>query len=155
MKIQALHKVTSSSDSGLLVYSNYIGDLNRITIAEGNLNSEGDYVISSDSKKCISFKDIFSFSKTNNYVLFKSKYTIKNPYVFIDVNGAKLYFKSLEIFEAYTRGEDLLEETYLELRPDEDRTSLPDNYFAYKYTGRNIDIGTDQYIQDKKYDEIA
>ena len=153
MRIQALHKVGANTD--LLVYSNYEGDLSRITIAEGSLDSNGNYIISSDNKKRISFKDVFSFSKTNNYVLFKSKYTIKNPYVFIDVDGVLLYFKSLEIFEAYTRGEDLLEETYLELRPDEDRASLPDNYFTYKYTGRNIDIGTDQYIQDKKYGEIA
>lgn len=153
IKIQTLHQPFVKSD--YLVYSNYEKDLSRITIAEGSLDSNGNYTISSDSKKRISFKDVFSFSKTNNYILFKSKYTIKNPYVFIDVNGAKLYFKSLEIFEAYTRGEDLLEETYLELRPDEDRTSLPDNYFIYKYTGRNIDIGTDQYIQDKKYGEIA
>lgn len=153
IKIQTLHQPFVKSD--YLVYSNYEEDLSRIIIAEGSLDSNGNYTISSDSKKRISFKDVFSFSKTNNYILFKSKYTIKNPYVFIDVNGVKLYFKSLEIFEAYTRGEDLLEETYLELRPDEDRTSLPNNYFAYKYTGRNIDIGTDQYIQDKKYGEIA
>lgn len=153
IKIQTLHQPFFQSD--YLVYSNYEEDLSRIIIAEGSLDSNGNYTISSDSKKRISFKDVFSFSKTNNYILFKSKYTIKNPYVFIDVNGVKLYFKSLEIFEAYTRGEDLLEETYLELRPDEDRTSLPNNYFAYKYTGRNIDIGTDQYIQDKKYGEIA
>lgn len=153
IKIQTLHQPFFQSD--YLVYSNYEKDLSRIIIAEGSLDSNGNYTISSDSKKRISFKDVFSFSKTNNYILFKSKYTIKNPYVFIDVNGAKLYFKSLEIFEAYTRGEDLLEETYLELRPDEDRTAIPDNYFTYKYTGRNIDIGTDQYIQDKKYGEIA
>ena len=153
LRIQTLHKATSQSD--YLVYSNVEKDLSRITIAEGSLDSNGNYTISSDSKKRISFKDVFSFSKTNNYILFKSKYTIKNPYVFIDVNGVKLYFKNLEIFEAYTRGEDLLEETYLELRPNEDRASLPDNYFTYKYTGRNIDIGTDQYIQDKKYGEIA
>lgn len=153
MRIQAFHKPNSQSD--YLVYSNYEGDLSRITIAEGNLDSNGNYIISSNSKKRISFKDVFSFSKTNNYILFKSKYTIKNPYVFIDTNGVDLYFKSLEIFEAYTRGEDLLEENYLELRPNEDRASLPDNYFIYKYTGRNIDIGTDQYIQDKKYGEIA
>ena len=58
---------------------------------------------------------------------------------------------SLELFEAYTRGHDFIQENYTTVRPEErdpnnidDETSramsFVDNYFTYKYTGRNIDI---------------
>jgi hypothetical protein len=41
------------------------------------------------------------------YILFKSKYTIKNPYIYLKIianEGAGTILKNLEIFEAYTRG---------------------------------------------------
>lgn len=58
---------------------------------------------------------------------------------------------SLELFEAYTRGHDFIQENYTTVRPEErdpnninDETSkamsFTDNYFTYKYTGRDIDI---------------
>ena len=57
---------------------------------------------------------------------------------------------SLELFEAYTRGHDFIQENYTTVRPqernpeDSSETSrimnFDDNYFTYKYTGRNIDI---------------
>ncbi len=55
-----------------------------------------------------------------------------------------------QLFEAYTRGHDFIQEDYTTVRPAEkDPTNLSetsrlmdfeDNYFTYKYTGRDIDI---------------
>ncbi len=57
---------------------------------------------------------------------------------------------SLELFEAYTRGHDFIQENYTTVRaeerdPEDDSEtskimSFEDNYFTYKYTGRDIDI---------------
>jgi hypothetical protein len=63
---------------------------------------------------------------------------------------------NLELFEAYTRGHDFIQENYTTVRAeerdphDDSETSrimsYKDNYFTYKYTGRNIDI----FCGDKK-----
>ncbi|MCD8209973.1 MAG: hypothetical protein LUC37_00350 [Prevotella sp.] len=63
-------------------------------------------------------------------------------------NPLNLY--SFELFEAYTRGHDFIQEAYTTVRPeerdpnDDSETSrimsYDDNYFIYKYSGRNIDI---------------
>jgi hypothetical protein len=63
-----------------------------------------------------------------------------------------LILKSLEIFEAYTRGSDILEENYISLRPGEDRSTLS---LDYKYSGRNIDIGINNYVQNRKSSTIV
>lgn len=64
-------------------------------------------------------------------------------------NVLNLY--SLELFEAYTRGRDFIQENYTIVRPEERDPDDPDNetsrimdyndnYFTYKYSGRNIDL---------------
>lgn len=62
-----------------------------------------------------------------------------------------LNLHSLEIFEAFTRGRDFIEENYTIVRPKERNPKEPDketsrcmnydeNYFTYKYSGRDIDL---------------
>lgn len=52
----------------------------------------------------------------------------------------------LKLFEAYTRGHDFIQEDYTTVRPQEQDVNgkrlmdFDDNYFVYKYTGRDFDI---------------
>lgn len=65
-----------------------------------------------------------------------------------------------QLLEAYTRGHDFIQETYTTVRakernPDNNSDtsrlmSYDDNYFTYKYTGREIDI-TNQSKNDKNF----
>ena len=158
LRIQCMHQPWSG-DSRYKIYTNYIGDLKRLIIAEGSIQNDGNYGLNFNKQKCIKFADVdYSYtadSAESTYILFKSKYTIKNPYIYLDFNEEKdkaLILKNLEIFEAYTRGSDLLDESYVELRPGENRSTLN---LVYKYTGRNIDIGLNQYIQNRKCSLIA
>lgn len=62
----------------------------------------------------------------------------------------QLNLYSLKLFEGYTRGHDFIQEKYTTVRPEERDSnddsetsramSYDENYFTYKYTGRNIDI---------------
>lgn len=57
----------------------------------------------------------------------------------------ELNLLSLELFEAHTRGRDFIEESYTEVRPQELKNgkrlmTFDDNYFTYKYTGRNFKL---------------
>lgn len=158
LRIQCLHKPVSGQNK-YNISTNEISDLNKLIIAEGSLQNDGNYSLNFDSTKCIKFSNInYSFSSStgeDTYILFKSKYTIKNPYIYLDLNENKdfaLILKSLEIFEAYTRGSDILEENYISLRPGEDRSTLS---LDYKYSGRNIDIGINNYVQNRKSSTIA
>lgn len=65
--------------------------------------------------------------------------------------AGQLNLYSLELFEAYTRGHDFIQENYTSVRPEERDPLTPeletsrimsydDNYFVYKYSGRNIDM---------------
>lgn len=52
----------------------------------------------------------------------------------------------LKLFEAFTRGHDFIQEDYTTVRPQEQDVNgnrsmdFDDNYFVYKYTGRDFDI---------------
>lgn len=52
----------------------------------------------------------------------------------------------LKLFEAYTRGHDFIQEDYTTVRPQEQDANgnklmnFDDNYFTYKYSGRDFDI---------------
>ena len=158
LRIQCLHKPVSGQNK-YNISTNEISDLNKLIIAEGSLQNDGNYSLNFDPTKCIKFSNInYSFSSStgeDTYILFKSKYTIKNPYIYLDLNENKdsaLILKSLEIFEAYTRGSDILEENYISLRPGEDRSTLS---LDYKYSGRNIDIGINNYVQNRKSSTIV
>lgn len=74
-------------------------------------------------------------------------------YVFqtgIEQERGVLNLYSLKLFEAFTRGHDFIQENYTTVRPEEmgvdeygqlnKLMSYRDNYFTYKYSGRNIDI---------------
>lgn len=67
----------------------------------------------------------------------------------------KVNLYSLELFPAYTRGHDFIQEKYTTVRPNEQNSNgerlmtYDDNYFTYKYTGRDIDI-----FQGKKDEEL-
>ena len=68
---------------------------------------------------------------------------------------------SLELFEAYTRGHDFIQENYVAVRPqerDKDDSSetskvmnYEDNYFVYKYSGRKIDISCQNTNETELY----
>lgn len=81
--------------------------------------------------------------KNTNQVCFDTSLLLKQ-----EKEVLNLY--SLELFEAYTRGHDFIQEKYTTVRPqernpeDSSETSrimdYKDNYFTYKYSGRDIDI---------------
>lgn len=74
-----------------------------------------------------------------------------NAEISLNQQAGELNIRSLELFEAFTRGRDFIEENYTIVRPQErDSNDLlnetsrcmnyDDNYFTYKYSGRDIDI---------------
>ena len=152
LKIDGMH---ATSDEKYLIYNNWRTLISRLVIAEGNIDNNGNYKISTESTKRINFSKVAqNLSKETMaedvYILFKSKYTIKNPYIYLKIianEGAGTILKNLEIFEAYTRGQDILEEPYLELRAGEYRNTLEEQ-LKYKYSGRNIELPQDYYAQN-------
>ena len=67
----------------------------------------------------------------------------------LNQEAGQMNIRSFELFEAFTRGRDFIEENYTIVRPQEksDKSietsrymEYDDNYFTYKYSGRDIDI---------------
>lgn len=81
-----------------------------------------------------------------------SSYTYE---VVLSSTPGKVNLYSLELFPAYTRGHDFIQEKYTTVRPNEQDSNgnrlmtYDDNYFTYKYTGRDIDI-----FQGRKDNEL-
>ena len=72
-----------------------------------------------------------------------------NAEMSLNQEAGQMNIRSFELFEAFTRGRDFIEENYTIVRPQErgdqnDETSrcmtYDENYFIYKYSGRDIDI---------------
>lgn len=80
----------------------------------------------------------------NQYIIYKNKKSYSCNINFKqERNSLNLY--SLELLEAYTRGHDFIQENYTTVRAKELQNnkrimSYDDNYFAYKYSGRDFDI---------------
>lgn len=98
-----------------------------------------------------SFNSFLTFLSDNIEVYKNFSSMSFNADLFIDTNEIRNSFNliSLEMFEAYTRGRDFLEENYTEVRPQEKgiidverKQTCNSNYFNYKYTGRNFSLSS-------------
>jgi len=81
----------------------------------------------------------------NPFIIYKNKKSYNCNLSFSQLrNSLNLY--SLELMEAYTRGHDFIQENYTTVRAKEIDSnnkrvmSYNDNYFTYKYSGRDFDI---------------
>lgn len=96
--------------------------------------------------KISQIRDFSLFLATINDVLnFAEKKTLECILNFTqERQSINLY--ELKLFEAYTRGHDFIQEDYTTVRPAEQDENgnkymdFDDNYFIYKYTGRDFDI---------------
>lgn len=131
-----------------MVKPNDLKNISSIFVGEGGYASNGDYFINNNSK--LKFEDIdndFNQLFKENCLLFKSKEDILNPYFGIVVKpGTDIVIKSVQLFEAYTKGNDFFS-------PDA----------KYKYSGRDLFINQEDgwrycddeskilaYLQDSK-----
>ena len=73
-----------------------------VTISAGGLDSNGNYNFSG-------FPIVFTYYGNNSTLLIKSSINIENPYFSLRVGKQKLKIKSIEFFEAFTKGKDLNE----------------------------------------------
>lgn len=106
-------------------------------------------VIYTNNKYQIIYNPNISFSDFLNEINYHITYLTKKSF-YIKYNfmqeRSKLNLYSLELFEAYTRGHDFIQEDYTTVRAKEmDANSkrymtYKDNYFLYKYSGRDFDI---------------
>lgn len=113
-------------------------------------NNKFYYFYYDDNLKVYKYKEDFtSFSdfitELNEYLKYELKETITLDYV-ISQEPQELKLYSLEIFEAYKRGKDITNYDYVQMRPEELNSdgkrlmSKDDNYFTYKYSGRDFDL---------------
>ena len=102
--------------------------LKHICIGKGDIDTNGNYHISSDTAN---FSVLNENVPQNKYLLFKINKDIKNPYICF--NMSQIDIKSFELFEAYTRGKDIKQRD-----SESDPPSL-----KYNYSGRNIFIKED------------
>lgn len=102
------------------------------------LIQDNDFIFNSQ----IGFKEFFEIlNKTLIYVK-KKAYTC-NIEIIQQVNKFNLY--ELQLFEAYSRGRDFIQEKYTTVRPKEmlnERRQMhyDDNYFCYKFSGRDFNL---------------
>lgn len=75
----------------------------KLLIGEGTTISNGEYDFKDKDKVCE-----FSIRNNNCYFLFKVKETIENPYICLQ-SKKPFKIKELNIFEAYTKGQDFFE----------------------------------------------
>lgn len=81
----------------------------------------------------------------NPFVEYVKKKTYSANFIF-QQNRKSINLYSLELFEAYTRGHDFIQENYTTVRAKETLNNnkrvmnFDDNYFVYKYSGRDFDI---------------
>lgn len=105
-------------------------------------------VIKNEDKFETKISDNNSLTDFLNTISFTIKYTDKKSYsaTFSFIQERKpINLYSLELLEAYTRGHDFIQENYTTVRAkeiiDNERVmNFDDNYFVYKYTGRDFDI---------------
>lgn len=91
-----------------------------------------------------------TFLDTINPALQTCSYRDYSVKMSISQERGKLNLYSCELFEAFTRGHDFIQEEYTSVRPQEmiendlgDKKRMmefDENYFTYKYTGREFDI---------------
>ena len=91
----------------------------------------------------------YSFSTFLDEISYYTIYKNKKGYsITVSFNQERkaINLYSLQLLEAYTRGQDFIQENYTTVRPqeidfNENRImSKDDNYFVYKYSGRDFDI---------------
>lgn len=134
-KTYALKIVILDNNNKEIINSNNI--IKRISIKQGTVTKEGNYKLLDNG---FTFDNIST--QEDEYLLFKTNQEIENPYVAIKGDNSILRIKSFELFEAYSRGKDILEDTYLEIRPGESKTALQ-NELIYNYSGREIPLKID------------
>ena len=156
-KVYALRFETYTKNNNNIYTLHINEELDRISIRTGWLNADGDYELGTEENKIgfVNLNEAYLYSADDAtinddfYVLFKSNKTIENPFICIRVNKEETFIlKEIQLFEAFTRGQDILEDKYLEVRPGEDRETLQ---LYYSYTGRDITIKPKEkpYIQNK------
>lgn len=107
-----------------------------------------------EDKEFNSFNNFLS-ENLEVYKNFASLSFTADLYVDVEETRKELNLLSLELFEAHTRGRDFIEESYTEVRPQELKNgkrlmTFDDNYFTYKYTGRNFKLsGTAALVHEK------
>ena len=146
LKIETIHEAVPGYNKA---YTNYSNIVRKIAFAEGGINNEGNYKLLSGNKR-ISLRNVFNEGTVyQKYILFKSNVSLNHPYIEIELEKEQtIIIKSFEIFEAYTRGTDILESNIIEYRPNETKEYLQNNLLN-RYSGRNFSL--DGYIQDSKY----
>ncbi len=138
LRIETVEKKETENSTEYITKVNDLNLIKRIFIQKGTLDKNSNYIVKGD---IFSFENCDKELENNEYLLFKPTITIDNPYIVLKqiTQNEELFIKTFEIFEAYTRGKDILENKYLDLRPGEDKDVLSRD-MKYNYSGRNITI---------------
>ena len=138
LRIETVEKKETENSTEYITKVNDLNLIKRIFIQKGTLDKDSNYIVKGD---IFSFENCDKVLEDNEYLLFKPTITIDNPYIVLKqiTQNEELFIKTFEIFEAYTRGKDILENKYLDLRPGEDKEVLSKD-MKYNYSGRNITI---------------
>lgn len=145
--------------SSFITFSQYMGftieekKQYKIYYYQLSLNTEAESPETVEDLVSISTSDTTSFSVLINSLSSSLQYNFGYDYT-VDCNiiqeRGSLNLYDFKLFEAYTRGHDFIQDDYTIVRAKErdpnnkkDNSRLmdfDDNYFTYKYTGRDFDI---------------
>ena len=126
---------------------------NKYELEFYDLKLENSHIVPNSQVSLDSFLTFLSQNENLYKNLFNESITA-DLYVDSDETQTKFNLLSLEMFEAYTRGRDFIQETYTEVRPQELDSngkrlmSVNDNYFSYKYTGRDFSVTKPQLVHE-------